>query len=205
MPSVTLKDIAAGVGIIKFYLFASELAGGFDYHLGQNIVYSGGEPANTGAVDSKVGTGLALDLDFDVTEFTGSRTIGGTATLNIGHECLSNSGSEVTSTITARIRKWDGSTETPIASAVSETLNSSAQILQIRIHNMPIVIPKTVFARGETLRLSIAMTSVVVSGSGGIAGFGHDPQNRDGSLLLPATQAVITSSNIEMPFDLENI
>ncbi len=196
-------DFAEGSGIVKFWLFASKLVGGLDYHLGREVVYSGGAVNVTGSVDTKVSSPTNIDIDFDLTTFNLPRTIEGTATLQIGHAAeASGGGNEVGSTITARIRKWDGTTETEIANSVSEEISSSAVIIN-RIHNMPIVIPRTHFKIGETLRLSLDVTSRIIGGGGGVVGIGHDPQNRDGIFITPSTQANITATFILMPFRID--
>lgn len=199
-------DIADGTGVEKFWLFASELTGGIDYHLNSEIVYS--SLIDTQAVIPIGASAKLIDLDFDLTAFNLPRAIRGTAIFQITLKVDSSTGTAVTSGfIIARIRKGD---DTEIASAQSQTIAPANNTNEWAILNIPIVIPKTGFKKGETLRLTIEAWGAATNAAGTIF-IGHDPRNRDSEDVAdpegirPSVDnpVSINSSHIFMPFAID--
>ncbi len=98
----------------------------------------------------------SMDLDFDSTEFQLPRTIEGDAFigLTLGGDDASSTGGAF---IIAKLRKWNGSTETNIASVQSETLTLLTN--KETSHALKIVVPRTHFKQGEQIRLTIEFWS----------------------------------------------
>jgi len=61
--------------------------------------------------------------------------------------------------IVAKFRKWDGTDETDIATGTSATMTGTTEGSVLREHkwNCNIDIPKTIFKKGETIRLTIEL------------------------------------------------
>jgi len=197
-------DIAEGTGLKRFYLLCTQDNGGLDYHLTDTQLYS-----NTYAVGEVQGRqtlaadGSETDTDFDLSPFNTPKTIKGTAVVSIGHWARGDSSSTVGSTIQAKIRKWDGTTETEIASATTAKLTDSNEAETNKIECFKITVPQTHFKAGETLRLTIIMTVTNEAGSGGSGAYAHDPMNQDAPNITPSTEETITASNILLPFKLD--
>lgn len=117
--------------------------------------------------------GTCLDVDFDYTAFNKHQIVEGQALVKfgVGH----SAGGNLNLIVTARIRKWDGTTETEIANAVSETFTiaDGAQATA----SLLIDIAKTNFTKGDQLRVSIVMTS---TNNGETFKFAHNPRDAAG-------------------------
>lgn len=204
--SYDFYDLAEGTGIKKIYGYATTTVSGITYKLGTNIVYADTIETKSSKITNDAGSGYqtVLDLDFDLSSFNLPRTIKGTATINlcVNFEPLTNIAGAY---IYAKIRKWDGSSETEIASAQSG-LEAPGASDQEHIYCLPIIVPKTHFKKGETLRLSIIATGIALtSGNGGYITLGHDPQNRDGTEINPSTDDPTSTTRLEFlcPFDID--
>ena len=206
--SYAYTDIAEGTGVVLFYGFNSHDDGTDDYHLGINAVRSNDKiTINTaaGAANAK-----RLDIDFDVT-FNRPQNIKGNAIGTIswiaGDSNTANYGG--TSYAVMKIRKWDGTTETEIASNTkSETFtvpnleaNGTVKLVRANIASV------NHFKKGETLRVTIELWSTGGS-SGTTIGLCHDPADRavttaeygvSGIDLAPET----TQLKIYVPFVLD--
>lgn len=171
--NIDFFDLAAGVGIKTFY--AADVNSDAELTVGEYIL-------TTNQIYSSVGytnTAGAGDYDFDVV-LTRNLRIGGECVINIPVKLSNESGGSATgtTTITATVRHYDGSTETDLGSEstlVSLSMNTSvsrvATIATIRLN-----ITEKSFRKGDTLRLTIAHTDGD-AGSEGIA-IGHDPKGR---------------------------
>lgn len=202
-------DIAEGTGIKKFYGLSTSLSTGTTYSLNANPLFS----SEIGDSDSPASTNWTnvQDKDFDLAPFNLPKIINGTAYISIYLNAYREGAGWLQAYITAKIRKWDGSSETEIASAQSETLDSSAGGAGARkVLTIPVTVPKTHFKKGETLRLTI-VTAARYSGAGvSRAVIGYDPQNRDfiGNVIAdditPSTDATQTTKvEFFCPFDLD--
>ena len=205
IPTYDYFDIAEGTGIVKLYLSTSEINTGLNYHLGRDTTYSS-------LIDSQsaITSGMAkeIDLDFDLSPFNMPKSIKGVANAQATLKVYSATGTSACSAyIIFKVRKWDGSSETEIASAQSQTVVPPNGSSIWEIVNVPITITKTNFKKGETLRLTVEVWGA--SGAdGGVIFVGHDPQNRD-SIDVAAPEGIrpsvdsptsITKSHIFVPF-----
>jgi len=119
------------------------------------------------------------DFDFD-TEFNVPTIIEGQTMANIPIGCYTiAAASSATVRATVTVRHWDGVTETDLVSNVSNvgtSINSSDGFVYDAVD---LLIPRTKFKKGETLRLSV----LVEGGGSSVVGttknyfFGHDPAN----------------------------
>jgi len=148
-----------------------------------------------GTQSSDANWAKTLDVDFDLTEFKLPQIIKGKGYIKLSY-FVNGTNSGTNSRIIAKIRKWDGSSETEIASVQSNDLNNYDVEKPL---SMMITIPQTHFKIGETLRLTIegwgkdtgATSSVQIS----IAG---DPSNTAGTSSVAGVS--ITANNTRIVF-----
>ena len=201
LASFSFTDLASGTGFVTYNGFNSEDSNGLDFHLTEK---STGFSQVVGQTIDLSGSGTAFDLDFDTSTFNLPRTIEGEAivTLGCGLESLVTTGGRAT--ITVKIRKWDGSTETEIVSVTSATdiLTVTAGNNEQELLVIPLTVPRTLIKKGELLRLTIIIEYTKVGGSGdGRVILGHDPKDRDFDKLTPSSNKNHTTSIIfEAPF-----
>jgi predicted acyl esterase len=194
--SYNYTDLADQTGVVKFYGFTKHDGTTKTYGLGINPIYSN-DIESTGLRDS-IG-----DFDFDLTAFNNPNTIRGTAVINLCARGTGEAGTTTTTWVHARIRKWDGTTETEIANGRSEGFNATSTTT-IKIVNFKVDIPKTQFKKGETLRITIELRfSNSSSDQGG--SMAHDPMNRDGTTISPSTDDPTSTTKLEVyiPFDID--
>ncbi len=177
-------DIAEGTGVVKFYLFETEITGGaVDYHLGTAVVYS----------STLMIGGSYADLDYDLTQFNIPKTIGGTAIINMPWHIFPG-GTTMTLTLVCKLKKND----VVIATVTSPTASVAGGEAETgNVWCFPMTIPQTHFAAGDVLRLTIEATSTGGSGGSQLASYGIDPVSRS---FLSQT---VTQSSINIPFRLD--
>jgi len=195
--SYDYTDIIEGTGIIKFMAYTNKDTSGTNYSLTrQTVFYS----SDIELVDNNPGVTAALDIDFDLSPFNSPVTIRGTAVVNVCFECQADIESGTGYAI-AKIRKWDGAAETEIASTQSESLTDDYRILALNIN-----VPKTHFKKGEILRLTIYCYGEKTAGGNNFhVVFGCDPQNRDGTWIVPSTDNPVSTTKLEFycPFEID--
>jgi len=206
-------DIADGTGVQTLYGFVySNSAGTSVYVLTSSITQEYSTEEAQIETDAVI-TGLSavyvkeLDLDFDLKPFNLPRNLRGVAQVNCCMRQSSANGQTSNAYVVARVRKWDGTTETEIASGQSYTIATTSTIVKKRILTIPITIPKgTHFKKGEILRVTLECWGNNPTG-GGSCGLtlGHDFENRDGALILPSTDDPRTMTKVifKIPFDLD--
>ncbi len=186
-------DFADGTGIVNFNGASTKQDTTITYILTRDAIYSN----DISTVSGGVGTANAirLDLDFDLTSFSIPKDVLGTAVITATLKGIKNS-TFMSYYYVAKIRKWDGSTETEIASAQSETNTSNSST---DYDTMTVRIPVTTlahFAQGDVLRVTMEVWAGTTSGSGTVTLF-HDPINR-----TEAT-AETTQLKINIPFRID--
>lgn len=199
--SFDYTDIADGTGIIDYQGFSCETSGGVTYKLNRQATYSS-QIETTQALTAINTYQKEMDLDFDLTTFNLPQTLRGKAIIQFawGHDAYTG-GNTNNAYIIAKLRKWDGTTETEIAHIQTETLDITNGVTKYRIANMPITIPQTLYKKGETLRLTIEGWALT-NGGGSNLTIGHDPQNREGNVLTAAND-MITKMDLYTPFDIK--
>lgn len=192
LANYSYTDIAEGTGVQKFYLFSSENNATKDYHLSSSVFYS--------RDTVRQATTANLDDDYDLSPFNLPKTIKGTAVIILPYSIETSVGPG-TMYVICKIRKWDGTTETEIASAQSDTITCPDNEGVSGIWNFPITVPETLFAAGETLRLTVELYITAGHADNRYA-YGIDPKNR-ATTLAPAAAFVATDGNILIPFKLD--
>lgn len=201
--SYNYTDIAEGTGVIEFYGATGELDSGAFYYLTTNQDYTK-ETTTSGDADYSLTTYTkAVDVDFDLAEFNLPKDIGGTArsfiSFWIGNGSTSLAGSVY---VVVKIRKWDGTTETEIASAQGQT-EAQPDVVTKNYHfsNIEIDVPRTHFNIGETLRITVEVWGISTDASEGAIEVGliHDPNN------AAQGSAEFTFFKSQIPFKLTDI
>lgn len=204
--SFNFTDVASGTGVVKFYGY-SVYSTSETYQLGTAQIFS-----NTieHAAVSKIG-GVTftkgIDIDFDLTAFNSPSILRGTALVNFTYRL--NTTDPVSADARAypvvNISKWDGTTETILVSGQGETITLAAAQTNYKIANVDLLIPKTQFKKGETLRVTVEIWYRTKTGENANITFGFDPQNRDGTLIIPSTDDPASTTKMEayIPFDID--
>lgn len=179
-------DIAEGTGVVLFYGFSDQGAAPGDGHsLTKSTPFS--DTIET----------TAFNVDFDLSPFNLPQTIEGTAIVSFSWAQTLAAGTRF---VTATIRKVIDGTPSDIAVASGAIVDWAAGAPRTDLIKIP-NIPRTLFKEGEVLRLN--MTSTIVTG-GSTSWLAHDPQGRDGTNIVPSTDASSTTKlEFYCPFRLD--
>ena len=190
--SYDYMDIATGTGIQSFYLHSSETSAGTTYHLTGTVAYS------DDILRQLDGNGTTDD-DFDLTAFNLPKTVKGTAHLIVPwYAAYGGSAGSGSMSMVCKIRHWDGTTETDLATVTSETIIIAALgAAKGGVWNFPMTIAQKHFKKGDILRVSVAMTISGTETDKPKLYFGIDPKNRTNA-SMDSTQSVLL-----MPFKLD--
>jgi hypothetical protein len=194
--SYSYTDIAEGTGVIKLYGFIDS---GGTPTLAEQVVYSS-SIESTGSKTTSGAYSTISDLDFDLSAFNYPKMIKGTALVGYGYAFdQTNYGY---GKIIFTVRKWDGTTETDIASGTWARENApDAKAAQVT----KITIPEHHFKRGEILRLNVLSQARSDDASAVRLTIGTDPMNRDGTYIIPSTDTPTTTTKLEFycPFKID--
>lgn len=95
-----------------------------------------------------------IDLDFDSSLLQLPRTLEGTAIVRCGIYLNSTANGDAVYVI-AKLRKWDGASETEIASVQSENLTITGAAAREFSVTLPMTVPRTLVKKGEQIRLTM--------------------------------------------------
>lgn len=197
--SFDFTDIASGTGFQQYFLAQPKVDTTVSQILENNTIYSS-------VIEAIVSTASATfvkagDLDFDLSAFNLTQTIRGTAVANIS-QLVSSSSGEGQMYLIIKVRKWDGSTETDLATAQTDTVTGTAGVgTGESITCVPLVIAETTFNEGDILRVTVEIWAKCAGTA--TCYVGCDPQNRDGTVITSAL-GLITKSNILIPYKVPN-
>lgn len=203
--SFNFTDIASGTGIVNFHCYDSSPSSGLDYHMSQNEFFS----KNVETSELSTGGGSdTIDEDFDLSTFNKSIVLSGVGYFAGVGAVNPDTGKIATAAFfTITVQKWDGTTETDIVSVSGLSESSSGGGVAKRFYQLiPITIPRTSFMKGETLRLRVVWNVTWNSASGANRlTMAHDPQNRDGTYIVPSSQSDAPTTKMEFfaPFEID--
>lgn len=189
--SYDFTDIIEGTGIVNFYFGYA----GSTKVLSTNRFYSG-TSYNSETIENSGAFCKEIDLDFDVL-INKPITIKGTCVASVPTMITRLNGT-IISYVTVYLRKWDGSTETDIASGASAQFTTAATAWKNQ--SAYLNVPTTSFKKGEYLRATIEGWAQVADDNN-ILRVGTDPQG-----VLDATWTSTTiapTSIIGIPFRID--
>ena len=192
-------DIADGTGVNIFNLFRTTDSTGDDFQLtSQTILSADRNRGDTRIGDSEGSFTLDLDDDYDLTPFNSQRTMEGTAIVNMPF-VIGSTGSANTRQHYIIVKLKKNSTE--ISSIQTETISQAAGG-QTGIFCMLLNVPRTDFAVGDTLRITVEVWTRI-AGNSTVTGmaYGTDPANRASS--FEGTSFDLTRTTINIPFKLD--
>lgn len=199
IPSFDYIDLVSATGYVTYDGVNAYDSGGVNYILIDSSAIGGiGGVGSFDTSDTKspfsTRTQTTLDMDFDLSPFQLPRTVEGTFIVS-GNIIGSSNGSK-NHTITAYIRKWDGSSETELGSASTASINVG--INESKGFVLAIDVSRTNFKQGEQLRLTIAKSA----NEGGIA---HNPNDSaiSANSNYAAGIAGATRLTIQVPYKLD--
>jgi hypothetical protein len=194
--SYNYTDIAEGTGMVGFnccYATNSFLSTEELYSVNIETTNSTGEADYT----------KIIDIDFNLSAFNMPKTIGGTGICMVCFAFAETTPGTKNIKIIARVRKWDGTTETEIANGEEVYTNAPDGIYLAPIL---ITIPETDFKKGEILRFTIEGWGQDTSDGCVVRlTIAHDPKNRDGTYIVPSTDSPETTTTLKFycPFSLD--
>ncbi len=196
-------DIAAGTGYETFYI--GEASGA---QILTNVSFYSDRCAPR-SDNSSPGGGWILqhDNDYDV-EINLPRIIKGEMICNVPYGVLVQSAAGIHASIVyVRLRKYDGTTETEIASGAVTHLSFTPTVVGYKrlIGAGKITVPQTKLIRGDKLRLTIEQWAAIGAGSSSGAFFyGSDPNNRNSGASDTLTWgSEISQSSFIIPFKID--
>jgi hypothetical protein len=165
-------DIAGGSGIVTFYGATDQSGNGI---LTNNAIST--DSVETAKVITSDNFTKEIDKDFDVT-INKATTVDGITTINVPLTLRRTNGAPQ-AYITAKLRKYSGTTETEIASGTSATITEA---IDDTYNHDPIVLirfdtPQTVFKRGDILRVTLEVYAKIADAANYVI-IAHDPKGR---------------------------
>lgn len=202
--SFDFSDIASGTGYENYYPMSRENTSGITYNLTSQQIYSADnyrDVVRSGS--SEVEFTKDRDDDFDLTEFKFAKTASGVMSINIPYIYESDSAVNPNSFyFVVRLRKWDGTTETEVASVQTETVDSIATTAAYDLFSCGVDVPKTHFRVGDILRVTIEVWTEFTGAFQQLSiAYGISPNNQASEYLT--TEFETTQSLVQVPFDLE--
>lgn len=153
--------------------------------------------------------GKSIDLDFDLSELNLPRTLRGKLLVNAGFiaKRFAASSGDTLGYLVAKLRKWDGATETEIASTGNSTISDFVGGSEVPlIVAMKMTVPRTHFKKGETIRITVEGWSKLETdgANDSIVVLGTDPYNRDGTHIIPSTDSPASTTKLKflIPFEV---
>lgn len=201
-------DAEDGTGVVVYYGFTHKEVSTLSYGLSKQSVYSSQIVTTDTRSGSTPDWSKELDNDFDV-KFNEAKTLKGKVKITCslgGYQGAGTGTGEMY--IIAKIRKWDGSTETELFNGTSETVQTvkGATLYNSKTINWEVdVTTPTLIPAGETLRLTFEVWARTTGDAAIGFGYGHDPKDRNDPTQTPATAQVIqdadtTIMEVHIPF-----
>ena len=188
--SYDYTDIAEGTGIVAFLGSQSEQTTNSTYLLTTSSHFAN-DMLTSAALSGSVADAKQMDLDFDVV-FNQPQNIRGNAYISATVGCAARNTGTTTIYFIAKLRKWDGTTETEIASAQSQNYAvTNAPAVKTLLCRMPLT-ATTHFKSGETLRLTMEIWAANTTGAATLV-FYHDPAGRDDGTLGTTETSKLTA------------
>lgn len=203
LASYDYLDIASGAGFVKYYGFNTGDSVGTEYGLSAEKVYS--DDVETDVTALTTSYVKKLDLDFDTTTFNLPQTVKGDVIINVTTGARHNSGNTLSTYVIAKVRKWDGATETEIANTQSETWAVvSNNVQKSNTFTFKVTVAKTLFKKGETLRITFEVWAKAsgVSASA-ITTIAHSPFDNVDDIDPSSQDSVTTQLLAFVPFEVD--
>ena len=194
----SFSEISSGVGYVEFYL---GYVGNGDQRL-ILVPQDNSQVFRSFSPTEQASPVLALDHDYDF-EIQDTVTFEGEAYINVPI-AAHNTGTtnDISIYIIAKIRKWNGSSETDLSSGgQSATLNLGATSEEYSITQCNPDISRTTFKKGETLRVTIEVWYSAPASTAGTVKYATNPANRTNS--WDSSGAVPSRSTVWLPIILE--
>lgn len=170
LASYNYTDVVEGSGAVDFYLGTTNSSAGIKYIMDSNVfktyaTVSGDSTQHSCNVggDRLAGTWNLLDMDFDTKIYNKQVTLFGTAVFTFRMSYFDDHSRITPSTAypIIKVRKWDGTTETEIASVNGETVTLPTAGVKYRDYCLSVAVPKTIIKVGEQIRITVSINLIV--------------------------------------------
>lgn len=206
MANYSYIDVASGTGYIVYYGFSTKDSSATKYHLKNAPVHT--YDIETTAINLTSSYVKKIDIDFDISPFNKPQTINGIGLFNLSFAHVFATTSTFNTYVIVKVVKWDGSSETLLASVQSETFTNtpgSAPLTWGKSITLKTDIPKTNFNTGETLRITAEIWAKVGTPDATKTILAHSPYDIDGSIIIPSaiTGVEYTKFLTNIPYKLD--
>ena len=206
--SFDYTDVLEGTGVLKLQGFKSADSTGNHYRLSRETLITTAiettSATKTFTADQAPVQGL--DLDFNLGVFNMPKTIMGTLNIctSLGATRVGAGGSGFNGYAIYKLRKYDGTTETEIGSVQSQNVIIAGEGSARNQVSVVMSLTETHFNVGDILRLTVEAwgTARETAESEGTLTIPHDPANRNGTVITPATTTT-TKLDVYTPFRYE--
>ena len=203
-------DLADGTGVVRFKGFTDINDTAVGFNLSRSDFYSYVTQTNVTLADDNNFT-KQLDLDFDLSTLNIAKTINGKVVVNLSFGVKAGGGGSpdtVLGYVIAKLRHWDGTTETELGSSQTQTLTGTA--FNTHVAKTTLVkfdVSSTHFAAGDTIRLTLEGWGKVAvgtrpSGTHSTMTIHHDPKDRNIE-TSGSVDADSSKLDIDIPFEQE--
>ena len=205
--SFDFQDIADGTGVVKFNGYTTRDSNGLSYALNRFAFFSNQIETTVGpTVFSATSFVKILDIDIDLGQFNASRIAEGRATIQTSFAVERTAGpGNLEMFIKYIIVKVSGGVETIIGTGQTETITRVSTGITKVFVTLDISLTRTHFATGDSLRLTVEGWGRNNAG-GDVSGkitIVHDPQDRDGTVITPASDDFTTKLDFYNPFKIQ--
>ena len=192
------QDINTGTGYVTFYGFSTKnpADNSLSYALSTQQFFSSTIETVTGAINAN---GVSISEDYDL-YFNIPTIIEGDLWAQFSIACDFNDATKLYGNV--RVRKFDGTTTTNIASGLSEHITDFGAGADEKTVLAKVIVPRTLFKAGETMRVTMDITVSNYQGNPcTFTAFAHDPQDRDGAKIVPSVDdSTTTIFRLNVPF-----
>lgn len=194
LPTYNFVDIIAGTGYINFY--AGDTV---DLKPLSNFTYYSDAGLDSAVTPGNYTDQLIFDHDYDVL-LNRPMDIKGLGIVNIPVGVNPAAAATMYIYAIVKIRKWDGASETEIATNTSRSFSKSTTGLGFSMLGVDVTIPLTHFKIGEYLRLTIMIYGTSTNLAGATFAYAHDPKSR--TSIWDSTGAVPSQLLFQCPVRL---
>lgn len=201
--SYNFFDIFRGKGYVRFYPCSASDSSATEYLLSTNLVYSDDITISDNYTNT-ITFAKNIDQDFDIT-LERPVILEGDMICNIPSFNYHISGESPDYYLVIRLRKYDGTTETEVASNQTATRNTSTHPAS-HMYNIRVDIPRTKFEAGSTIRITFELWSRHPSSAGNDTFYiGVDPEGRTTTTSGGGTifDTIPSTSTIDIPIVIE--
>jgi hypothetical protein len=144
-----------------------------------------------------------MNLDYDTSQFQVPRRVEGDAIVTFTLAVHSPGTANVEAGGDVYLRRWDGTTETQLATAQIPRISAGAGNTTSTLMNIPLSISNTIIKKGEQIRLSFEILGTGLDNDNNVwVIIGNDPTGRTG-VYISGSDSISTKMLTYVPFKID--